>query len=222
MLLMIQCDARVPAGIYGEFLQERKIPCRAVRLFAGDRLPALDTLRAAVVLGGYMGVGDTDEYPWLLPLKDWLRTAVETGLPLLGICLGGQLLAEVTGGRVHARRYGEHGLQSVTLTAAGGNDPLFAGIASPFTVFEWHNDSFDISATAILLASSSACPGQVFRCRNAYGLQFHPEVDAAIVSDWAGAVGQPGHAAEFAGRADGLSRLSLRLLENFLAGTALF
>ncbi len=221
MVLVIQCDARVPAGIYGEFLREHKVPHRVVRLFDGDSLPALGTIAAAVILGGYMGVDDTDDYPCLLPLKDWLRTAADFGLPLLGICLGGQLLAEVTGGIVHSCCRGEHGLHSVTLTAAGECDPLFAGIPPAFTVFEWHNDAFDVPPSAVHLAASSACPGQGFRYRNAYGLQFHPEVDIAIVAEWAGAVGQPWYVAEFSCQADGLCPVSLRLFANFLAGFAL-
>jgi GMP synthase-like glutamine amidotransferase len=221
MVLVIQCDARVPAGIYGEFLQERKVPHRVLRLFDGDSLPASDTVSAAVILGGYMGVDDTDDYPYLLHLKDWLRAAVSASLPLLGLCLGGQLLAEVTGGIVHSRCRGEHGLHSVILTAAGECDPLFAGIASSFSVFEWHNDSFDIPPSAIHLAASSVCPGQVFRCRNAYGLQFHPEVNTTIVADWAGAVGQPRHIEDFTCQVDGLRRVSRRLFDNFLTGFAL-
>jgi GMP synthase-like glutamine amidotransferase len=138
-------------------------------------------------------------------------------LPLLGICLGGQLLAEVCGGRVHPQRQGEHGLQPVSLTAEGRHDPLFTGIPSSFTVFEWHNDSFDIPPSALHLVSSSACPGQVFRCRNAYGLQFHPEVEPAIVNEWAGALEKRRHADEFARHYSDLRRISLQLLNNFLA-----
>jgi GMP synthase (glutamine-hydrolysing) len=109
----------------------------------------------------------------------------------------------------------------VTLTAAGRCDPLLTGIPSPFAAFQWHNDSFTIPPGAVHLAASSVCPGQVFRYRNAYGLQFHPEVDTRIVADWAGAVGQPRHIAEFSCQADGLRRVSLRLFNNFLAGFAL-
>lgn len=217
MLLVIQCDDRVPAGIYGEILRERKVPSREVRLFAGETLPAPDTVAAALVLGGYMGVADTDEYPWLLPLKDWLRTSAQAGLPLFGICLGGQLLAEAAGGAVHSRRHGEHGLQTVSLTAAGLSDPLLADLPASFPVFEWHNDSFDIPSGALHLGHSSVCPGQVFRYRNAYGLQFHPEVDATIVSAWADAVGQPRHLLAFSRQADNLRSVSLTLFDNFLA-----
>jgi len=216
MVLVIQCDSRVPSGIYGEYLQEHRVSYRETRLFAGDTLPPLEQVTAALVLGGYMGVADTDEFPFLVDLKAWLKTALDGGLPLLGICLGGQLLAEVAGGKVHSDRRGEQGLQTVSLTAAGKKDPLFSGISSSFTVFEWHHDSFEISADALLLASSSACPGQAFRFGNAYGLQFHPEVNATIVDEWAAVVGQPHLSAAFSLQADNLRRPSLRLLVNFL------
>ncbi len=216
MLLVIQCDARVPSGLYGEFLLERKIPQQLVRLFDGDSLPSLESVSGALILGGYMGVGGTDEYPWLVSLKDWLRTACESGLPMFGICLGGQLLAEVTGGRVHSQCNDEHGLLPVTLTAEGRLDPLLAGIPVSFVAFQWHNDCFTPPVGAALLATSADCNGQIFRFHNAYGLQFHPEVDAVIVAEWAEAAGQPQHAADFSRLASELRPLSLRLFVNFL------
>ena len=217
MVLVIQCDPRVPSGIYGEYLREHRVSYRETRLFAGDALPSLERVTAALVLGGYMGVADTDEFPFLVDLKTWLKKAVDAGLPLLGICLGGQLLAEVAGGKVHSDRCGEQGLQTLSLTEAGEKDRLFSGISSPFTVFEWHHDSFEIPAGALLLASSSVCPGQAFRFGNAYGLQFHPEVNAAIVDEWAAAIGQPHLGAAFSSQANNLRRPSLRLLVNFLS-----
>ena len=108
-------------------------------------------------------------------------------IPLLGICLGGQLLAGVLGARVIADScFGEKGTLPVTLTAEGRTDSLFAGIGHEFITFQWHNDSFEVPIGGILLASSEACPGQAFRYgNNAWGLQFHPEVNRTIVDVWA-------------------------------------
>ncbi len=100
-----------------------------------------------------------------------------TGTPLLGICLGGQLLAEVAGGAVSSNRCGEKGLVEIELTAGGRADPLLAGIDDRFQAFQWHNDSFAVPPPAQHLARSVACPGQAFRLGNAWGVQFHPEVD---------------------------------------------
>ncbi len=220
MLLVVQCDVRVPSGILGDLLRRREQPHRLVRLFDGDVLPPWDSLSAAVVLGGYMGVGDTDRYPYLRPLKAWLREAVAADLPLLGICLGGQLLAEAAGGVVHSHRSGEHGLLPVALTAAGQRDPFVAGIPPLFSAFQWHNDSFTLPPAALHLAASVACPGQIFRCRNAYGLQFHPEVNEAIVTEWCTVADAPSILADFKGRSEELQKVSLRLFENFLAVAA--
>jgi GMP synthase-like glutamine amidotransferase len=184
MIHIIQNHPAVPAGIFGEILRGMEAPHRTVHLYAGNSLPARAEASAVIVLGGYMGVHDVADYPFLGPLGAFMRSATEAGTPLLGICLGGQLLAQVLGGEVRSKQRSEKGLQEIRLTSAGQDDPLFAGLLPAFAAFEWHNDSFDVPPGAVHLASSAVCPGQAFRCRNAWGLQFHPEVDAAIVETW--------------------------------------
>jgi GMP synthase-like glutamine amidotransferase len=216
MLHIIQNDPRVPAGVFGEILRQRNLPCRTVHPYAGEALPSEGT--AVIVLGGTMGVHDESAFPFLLPLKDYLRRSVEVGTPLLGVCLGGQLLAEVTGGRVTSRCRGEKGLQDIRLTAAGQNDPLFADFPPIFTAFGWHNDSFEPPVAALQLAFSTTCPGQAFRVGNAWGVQFHPEVDGEIVAAWSAKVDPEGcYAAEFAAAEVGHRAMARQLLENFLA-----
>ncbi len=220
MLQLIQCDERVPAGIFGEALREWEVPHRLVRLFAGDALPGPEEATAVIVLGGYMGVHDEAEYPFLAPLKTFLRAAALGGIPLLGICLGGQLLAAALGGEVTSGARGEKGVHALLLTPDGLADPLFVGIPAEFSVFEWHNDSFEPPPGAVHLAASPACPGQAFRFANAWGLQFHPEVDEAIVSAWSRTLpdGTP-HLEAYRFRAPSLREPSLRLLRNFLSLT---
>lgn len=217
MLHIIQNDPRVPAGIFGEILREQRVVWRTFRPYAGEGFPAPDAA-ATIVLGGYMGVSDTAEYPFLLPLRAFMRGAVEAGTPLLGICLGGQLLAASLGAEVRGDSRGERGLHGLALTAAGVADPLFKGVSAPFAAFQWHSDSFDIPAGAEHLAASSLCPGQAFRfgpC--AYGLQFHPEVDAAIVADWCRRAGVGNEVVESFRRREGeCVRIGRRLLTNFL------
>jgi GMP synthase-like glutamine amidotransferase len=221
MLYIIQNDTRVPAGIYGRYLQDKEIPHRTLRLFAGDPLPQPAQVAAVLILGGYMGVHDEADYPFLIPLKRFIRDAAEAGTPLLGICLGGQLLAQVLGGEVRSHQCGEKGLQEICLTSAGQNDPLFAGLPAAFAAFEWHNDSFTVPPGALHLAASAACPGQAFRYRNAWGVQFHPEVDAAIVESWSTPVDPQGeHLAAFAAGEIAHAKLAGRLLQNFLGLTA--
>jgi GMP synthase-like glutamine amidotransferase len=218
MLYFIQNDPRVPGGIYGQYLQDKELPHRTVHLYAGEPLPAPAETTAVIVLGGYMGVHDESEYPFLRPLKACMRRLAEAGTPLLGICLGGQLLAEVLGGEVRSRHRGEKGLQEIRLTSGGHDDPLFAGLPPAFAAFEWHNDSFDLPPGALHLASSAACPGQAFRYRNAWGVQFHPEVDRGIVAAWSAAVDPTGgHAAQFAAGEATHRAVAQGLLANFLA-----
>jgi GMP synthase-like glutamine amidotransferase len=216
MLHIIQNDPKVPAGVFGEILAEKDVPYRTVLPYAGEALPA--GAAAIIVLGGYMGVHDEALYPFLRPLKGFMCEAVAAGTPLLGVCLGGQLLAEAAGGTVKSNHRSEKGLVPVTLTPAGSVDPLFAGVPRNFAAFAWHNDSFDPPPCALHLALSRACPGQAFRLGNAWGVQFHPEVDRDIVAAWSAPVDPQGdHLAEFAAAEAEHRALARRLLENFLA-----
>jgi GMP synthase (glutamine-hydrolysing) len=143
-------------------------------------------------------------------------------VPFLGICLGGQLLADVLGAQVSANCCGEMGTLAVELTAQGRQDPLLTGVSSPFTTFQWHNDSFALPPAAELLAASAHCPHQAFRFgNNAYALQFHPEVNPAIVELWsretpatAGLVGR--FVSEFIDQQQSYQQAADRILHNFL------
>jgi len=217
MIYLMQLDGKVPPGIYSEHLLASGAPHRLLRLDTGGALPTLAPGDGCIVFGGYMGVHDDADYPYLRPLKAFLGEAVEAGFPVLGICLGGQLLAAALGGTVSAGCRGEKGVCTLDLTLEGAADPLFAGLSSPFAAFEWHNDSFTVPPQASHLAASTACPGQAFRWRNAWGLQFHPEVDRTIVAAWSAPVDpQGGYSAEFAGAEAAHRAMALRLLENFL------
>ena len=216
-IIIVQNDPLVPAGRLAEFMTGAGLGFRTVRLFAGDSLPRVDECRAVFVLGGTMGVHDTAEFPFLLPLMDFMREAAEENVSLLGICLGGQLLAAALGGEVRAASRGEKGVREVALTSAGLGDPLFRGLEGVFEAFQWHNDSFDLPAGALHLASSPLCPGQAFRYRNAYALQFHPEVDRGIVAAWIQAFrADPAFLRRYDGSAEGLDRAADILFGNFL------
>jgi len=220
MIYLLQLDERVPPGRFEALLNRAGVRHRVVRLFAGDNLPLPGTGYGTIVFGGYMGVNDNAGYPYLVPLKEFLRQAAEEGSFLLGICLGGQLLAAALGGTVHSGSRGEKGLQEVTLTAAGRDDPLFAGLPERFDMFQWHNDSFDLPPGGVALASSAVCAGQAFRVRNAWGVQFHPEVDGEIVARWSAPADPSGAFLMDFRRAETVhGRLATRMLGNFLAGT---
>jgi GMP synthase (glutamine-hydrolysing) len=223
MLLIIQNDPEVPPGNFGETVRSLDILCRIVHPYRGETLPPISEASAAIALGGAMGVHDIAEHPFLVQVKSFIWECVRTETPFLGVCLGGQLLADILGGRVTARsHYGEKGTLKVHRTAAGEGDPLFSGIPHEFVTFQWHSDSFEIPAGGTHLASSPACAGQAFRFgANAWGIQFHPEVDRSIVDCWARWTGETApHAerflADFKCAEQSYLDVSRRLLGNFL------
>ncbi|PLY04520.1 MAG: fused gamma-glutamyl-gamma-aminobutyrate hydrolase/peptidase [Desulfuromonas sp.] len=217
MFWILQHQDLVPPGRYARLLDERQVAWQCCRLHEGDSLPKLQTGDGVLVLGGTMGAYEEERYPWLEPLKEWMQEATAGGWPLLTICLGAQLLAAALGGAVHARRHAERGVCRIQLADAALDDPLFSGVARAFPALQWHNDSFDPPADAQLLASSNVCPHQAFRYRNAYALQFHPEVEATIVVGWNALLKRPGeYVGEFVAAQGDWQPTWDRLFENFL------
>ncbi len=220
MILVLQNDPLVTPGAWALPLAPEGPSSQLVPAYGGSALPDPASLQGAVILGGTMNVDDTDIHPFLVSVRQFMEGCLRTGTPLLGICLGGQLLAQITGGEVRANRRGEKGLQPVTLTPEGQKDPLFAGFANRFTAFQWHNDSFTPPVGCQHLASSETCPYQAFRVADSWGLQFHPEVDARLVGSWS-SLFAPGSAflQEFLLQEDDYRHRFRRLLNNFIAYT---
>jgi GMP synthase-like glutamine amidotransferase len=155
------------------------------RLWAGDAPPAPDAFDALIVMGGPMNIYQHDAHPWLAPEKRLIRAAIEAGRPVLGVCLGAQLIADVLGGPVTRNAHSEIGWFDVELNAAGRAQPLFAEWPTRFSAFHWHGDTFAIPPGAQNLMHSQACAHQGF----VYGervvaLQFHLEVTAADARVW--------------------------------------
>jgi GMP synthase (glutamine-hydrolysing) len=145
----------------------------------------LDSAGALIVMGGPMNVDELGKYPFLEKEIGWLRQATAMNLPVLGICLGSQLLAKSLGARVYANGIKEIGWYPVEVMPEGETDPLFAGSGPRETVFQWHGDTFDLPPGAVQLARSERCRHQAFRWgRNAYGFQFHIEVTPEMVETW--------------------------------------
>lgn len=180
-ILVLQHGGDVPPGELTKVLEARGVSHVIVRLDIGGRVPALDDGWAGIVsLGGEMGAYDTDEYPYLAAEKVLLAEATEADVPVLGICLGAQLLADATGGaayrapRVEAR---------VIVFDVDDREPdsVIDQLDGPQLTF--HRDTFDLPPQARLIHRSESYP-QAFRIGRSIGVQTHPEITPEIARWW--------------------------------------
>jgi len=160
----------------------RDLHVRTAKPLAGQPLPGHDEVAGAVVMGGPMNVDEVERFPALAAEREWLAEAVDWGMPVLGICLGAQLLASALGAEVHSGETLEIGF--ATIRVADPADPLIGGLAPEATVLHWHGDVFDLPEGTRHLASSERTACQAFRAGNAWGVLFHPEADYALVEAW--------------------------------------
>ncbi len=150
-----------------------------------DALPEMSNYHGLVVLGGPMNCDQSARYPHLDTEVQIIQQAIETGKPVLGICLGSQLVARALGAKVRKNPVKEIGWYDLYPTAAGEQDSVFRNFGQQQKIFQWHGDSFDIPEHAVRLASSPDCANQAFRYGdNVYGLQFHLEVDEPLIDRW--------------------------------------
>jgi GMP synthase (glutamine-hydrolysing) len=150
-----------------------------------DAKPSLDGYQGLVILGGPMNANQVRDHPHLKTEVHLVEDAVERGMPVLGICLGAQLIAKTLGAEVTPNRKKEIGWYEVSLARGAKADPLFTHFREKEKVFQWHGDTFGVPRGAVHLASSPACSNQAFRFRdNVYGLQFHLEVDERMIERW--------------------------------------
>lgn len=158
-------------------LKKRGHELKVTRLYLGGELPHLEAVDWLIILGGDMGIHDEAEHPWLKGEKILIRDAVKSGTPVLGICLGAQLIAHALGARVEENPHPEIGWFPVTRKDQVSKTILGDTIPRVFEAFHWHNDTFGIPDGARELGSSRACNNQGFVKGNyIVGLQFHPEV----------------------------------------------
>ena len=168
-----------------EALQGKGLKYEYVQLHAGAKFPK-DTSSYAgiIILGGPMNVYQEKEYPFLKDENTFIKKMLAEEKPMLGICLGAQLIAKAAGAKVLTGHRKELGWYDIGLTKEGAIDQLFKGFPARFKAFQWHGDTFRIPKNAIKLASSEIFPNQAFRLGNAYALQFHIEVMEETINDW--------------------------------------
>ncbi len=186
-LLVVQNIASGGPERLGRWLAEDGLDLDVVTAYDGSPLPESLAHQGLVVLGGGFLPDDHERAPWLRAAGDLVGQALRGGVPVLGICLGGQLLAQVAGGRVEGR-HGEPecGSTALTLLPGADGDPLFHRLPGRVTAIEHHVDAVtELPPGAAWLARSESCPYQAFRVGDrAWGLQFHPEVTADRIRTW--------------------------------------
>ena len=185
-VLAVQHVAPETPGTLGEVLAERECPVRTVRPFDDDPIPSeLAGAAGLVVMGGPMSVYDNDAHPHLRDELSLIEEALRAEVPVLGVCLGSQLIADVLGADVRPAPAKEIGWHGVALTDAAAGDPLFEGAPQQFPAFHWHGDVFERPAGCTRLARSAQTDCQAFRYgapdSGAYGLLFHLEATPEIV-----------------------------------------
>jgi GMP synthase-like glutamine amidotransferase len=177
-------------GTIEDFLREKGITYSILELYdCKAEVPDVRQYSHLVIMGGPMAVYEMEGYPFLNYEVAIIRAFMVARKPLLGICLGAQMIAHALGARVYAGRTKEIGWYTVDITDEGMKDPVFSSLSldgsDSARVFQWHGDTFDLPREAVRLASSALYENQAFRYRdNVYALQFHIEVTPQMIREW--------------------------------------
>lgn len=185
-LLVCQHVAYEPLGTLDPLFRKSGFRIRYVNFGRQpDAQPSITGYDGLVILGGPMNVDETAQHPHLNHEVEMIRQALQRNIPILGICLGAQLIAKALGARVTKNRVKEIGWYDVALTREGKSDPVLKHFQPVEKIFQWHGDTFDIPAGAVHLVSSPLCANQAFRYgERVYALQFHLEVDERMIERW--------------------------------------
>lgn len=185
-VLVFQHHPLSPAGLVGERMAERGIEATTLDAEHGANMPAnAHQHDGLLILGGAMNAYADGQCPHFPALMGLARDYAAAGRPVLGICLGAQLLARALEATVHVGAAPEFGVVQLQATGAGVLDPLLAGAAFPAPAMQWHDDTFDLPDGAVHLLSGSACRNQAFRVAEVvYGFQCHFEADRRDIVDW--------------------------------------
>jgi GMP synthase (glutamine-hydrolysing) len=196
-VLVLQHIGCETLGTIADALDTQGVSVQYIRAFDGESVPKeLGAAAGLIVMGGPQSVYEQNKFPYLRDELRLIENTLRQEKPILGVCLGSQLLASALGAEVKSGPQKEIGWFNVSLTGDAGRDALFAGVPSSFMGFHWHGDVFDLPTGAVALASSAPTPHQAYRHgRNAYGLLFHMEVTAAQIEEMVATFGDELHAA---------------------------
>lgn len=183
-VLIIQHTATEGAGYFSEFLGRQAIPWQVVRIDAGEALPdMLNGYSGLCLMGGPMSVND--DLPWIPQELALIRQAVKQGIPVVGHCLGGQLLSKAMGGVVTKNPVKEIGWGEVRVTDASVAQDWVQNTDRPMNVFHWHGETFSIPPQAVRLLESTHCVNQAFILNNRHlGMQCHIEMTPDMIQTW--------------------------------------
>jgi GMP synthase (glutamine-hydrolysing) len=182
-ILSITHGPSVPGGVFDEVAQAggHELERWVVPLGGAPRTP--ERYDAVFVFGGSMHPDQDEQFPWLEREVEFLRRALDTGTPTLGVCLGAQMLARAAGGSVARANSSEVGWFEIELTPIGRKDPVLGALPAHTTGFQWHHYTFQLADGATELARSAACT-QAFRLDGSIGIQFHAEVTQEMIETW--------------------------------------
>jgi GMP synthase-like glutamine amidotransferase len=177
----ISCEG--PAYL-AEVLDRQAIPYRLIRIDANEPVPdSIEDSAGLIFMGGPMSVNDP--LPWIEQELALIRMAQDRGLPVLGHCLGGQLIARALGGTISANPVTEIGWHPVRSAGTAAADDWLRGVPAEPTLFHWHGETFSIPEGAELILQNDNCAHQAFAIGNTLALQCHVEMTAPMVSEWA-------------------------------------
>jgi GMP synthase-like glutamine amidotransferase len=182
----IYCVQHVPfegPGAIADWCAQRGHELSGVHPYRGDALPGPETVEALVVMGGPMSANDTAVLPWLSSEKSLVERVVRAGRPMLGVCLGAQILASALGARVYRAKTREIGWWPLRVLPAARADTPLADWPESLVPLHWHGETFDLPEGASHLAATGACPHQAFLWGRALGLQFHVEATPQSVDE---------------------------------------
>ena len=227
-VLIVQNDGTDSLGLYERYLKEKAVEHRVLHAYLLEQnaqFPAASEFDAFIIGPTPISANDVEKNPFLAKEWAYLGEIIGSGMPCLGVCCGGQMLARRLGARVVSSPQKEVGSYEVRLTEEGARDPLFSGFPREFPVFHRHSDMFEVPPGGRLLVEGDPCPIQAFGWGKVRGIIFHLEIDSSEAGRWADiypaeldAVGKTKSQvlAEYKEREPEMRRLAYTLMDNFL------